>query len=66
MCTIELLDSGIEFYALLAFNEELCNFGAPLHILRFYFPDFSFLCPPLGLCMRRAEGVLGPLLPMLL
>src|ERR1700709_2677181 len=55
-----------ELLALLAFDKEFSNFRTPLHVLRLHFPDFSLLSSTLGFGMRRAEGILRPLPPMIL
>ena len=66
MCAIKLLDGSIELCTLLAFDKQLCDLCASLHILWLYFPNFSFLRPSLALRMRWPEGILRPLLPVFL
>lgn len=70
MILVKLLHSRLEVGALLAFDEQLRDLGATLHVFRTHFAHFALLgvgaaaaaaARALGLDVRRTEGVIGEL-----
>ena len=70
MILVELLDGRLQIRALLALDEQLCNLGAALHVLRAHLPHLALLgigraavaaAAALGFDVRGTEGVIGEL-----
>lgn len=61
MALVEFFHCRLEVRALLAFDEELSNLGAPLHILWSNFAHLAFFSGTFAFHVRRSERIVWEL-----